>query len=220
MMPCPGRMLLTATVLVWNSDTPLLDNSRSENWAASDITYNASAAWLTFTATLSNVSGEFFLFLTDRDGEGWIGDGKSAHVLFDDFELEDLSNPGTNLITDGDFESGDASSWIVEGALRARFASPEDAFSGRCCLHHWAFTSGDVSSGTDLRYRPDPPLLLMTERTYQVACRYRVIHGTRVAACWEQEQLFRQVPCFWRSVSSGEHPVGATVVGDLHRFPR
>ena len=155
---------------------PLLDNLRPENWAASDITDDPSAGWQSISATLAGVSGAFFFFMTDADGEGWIADGETVHVLFDDFVLEDISNPGRNLITDGGFESGDASDWILHGKWHARFASPEDSFTGRYCLHYWALGPGD-SWSRKARYTPTVPLSLSADRRYRFHCRYRVTQG-------------------------------------------
>ncbi|MCA9438709.1 MAG: lamin tail domain-containing protein, partial [Candidatus Omnitrophica bacterium] len=96
---------------------PELDNAAPEAWAASDLTGDASAAWQIIDVTFTAVAGDFFFYLADQDGNGWIGDGLSIHILFDDFFLSNLSAPGTNLISDGGFESGVASAWNVIGPL-------------------------------------------------------------------------------------------------------
>lgn len=155
---------------------PALENSRPENWAASDITYAPNSDWRSIDLTLNPVSGDFFFFMTDYDGSGWIGDADSIHILFDDFHLEDLAAPGINLISNGGFESGAAEGWNRVGTNHAGLATPEDAFSGKYCLHYWALDGGSPSSRA-FRYQPDPAVNLAPDKTYRFTARYKVIHG-------------------------------------------
>ena len=161
---------------------PFLDNSRPESWAASDLTDDASAAWLSFSTTFRGLPGDLFLFFTDPDGAGWIGDGESVHVLFDEIALEDLSAIEENLIVDGNFESGEASSWSATQGKQALCASLEDSFSGRYCLHYWALDTGTPPEIFPVHYHPSSPLHLSWMRTYRFRCRYQVIHGRALMA--------------------------------------
>jgi hypothetical protein len=204
---------------------PALDNTRHEHWAASDLTVSSTAAWRTLEVTLEPVDGEFFFYLTDLDGAGWIGDAESVHVLFDEMRLEDLSAPGINLITDGGLEVGDGSEWVVEGPQQARFLSREDSFAGAFCLHYWALESGNAASNA-LRYRPTPPLALSSGNTYRFTCRYRVIHGS--ALVWmgaggvtASPGLLLETRAAWGTpgaINSVHGPVDTPVLTDLHEI--
>lgn len=155
---------------------PSLDNSRPESWAASEITYDASASWETIDVVLSPVAGTFFFYLSDLDGTGWIGDADSIHVLFDDFSLTSSTLPGINLFADGGFESGSGSSWVANGSHHTGFVSPEEACSGKYCYHYWSLESGNAASRS-MRYEPTVPVNLSAASSYRFKARYKVLDG-------------------------------------------
>src|SRR5208283_2967387 len=118
---------------------PTRDNWRVGNWATVSTNASVQPQRVYVTATGTNSSSLLYIYL-DAPGD----------VYIDDLKLVRGSVPeaGTNLVADGDFESGFPGPWTVSTNLSGSALSTTIKHSGNDSLHVVASSGGSSKSTT------------------------------------------------------------------------
>ncbi len=116
---------------------PKQDNWRVGNWAATSSTNPPPPQWVYVTATGTASSSLFYIYLQS-----------AGDVYVDDIKLVAGTVPeaGTNMLVDGDFESGFPGPWTASPNLSQSVASTAIKRSGNASLHVISTAVGSTQS--------------------------------------------------------------------------
>ena len=116
---------------------PHQDNWRVGNWAAVSTNAHVTLQWTYVTATGTASSSTLYIYLQS-----------AGDVYVDDIKLVAGSVPeaGTNVLSDGDFESGFPGPWTVSTNLASSVLSTTIKHSGNASLHVISTSAGTTQS--------------------------------------------------------------------------
>ena len=116
---------------------PHQDNWRVGNWAAVSTNAHVTLQWTYVTATGTASSSTLYIYLQS-----------AGDVYVDDIKLVAGSVPeaGTNVLSDGDFESGFPGPWTVSTNLAGSVLSTTIKHSGNASLHVISTSAGTTQS--------------------------------------------------------------------------